>query len=296
MTAQGGITVQIKIGNQTLNWEVYVAPIRDQVLLGLDFLRAADVTIQARGSLYVSGQRVNSQLINQAMSHWATPVRLEKTVVLQPETEYTVWGRNEDPRPDREGVLEPSTILKGVAIAGTLVQMSPHIPVRIANFSDRHIKLKAGTLLGDLVEAVPEGQCRPEPSTKPSCIRRTKVRPRVDLIPEYLQDLQGRASQELDPEEHDEEELASLLMEFADVFAKDDLDVGHFTSVTHSIDTGNARPIRQPPRRTPLGFQEEEEKHLHQMLEAGIIQPSQSDWGLTCGPGAQKRWWPALVC
>ena len=87
--------------------------IRNQVLLGLDFLRAADVTIQARGSLYVSGQRVKSQLINQAMSHWATPVRLEKMVVLQPETEYTVWGRNEDPRPDREGVLEPSTMLKG---------------------------------------------------------------------------------------------------------------------------------------------------------------------------------------
>ena len=107
----------------------------------------------------------------------------------------------------------------------------------------RHIKLKAGTLLGDLVEAVPEGQCHPKSSTEPSCIRRTEVRPEPDPILEYLQDLQGWASQELDPKKHDEKELASLLAEFADVFAKDDLDVGHFISVIHSIDTGNARPM-----------------------------------------------------
>ena len=72
--------------------------------------------------------------------------------------------------------------------------------------------------------------------------------------------------------------LAKLLMAYEDIFAKDDMDLGNFTHVSHHIDTGDARPIRQPPRQMPLGFQAEEEGHLKKMLEAGIITPSESEW------------------
>lgn len=281
MTARGGTVVQLRIGSRVLDWEVYVAPTRDDVLLGLDFLRAADVTIHARGGVYVDGQRVKSQLINQALSHLSTPIHLEKAVVLEPETEYVVWGVNEDPRPDQEGILEPSTIMKGIAIAGTLIQMGARIPIRIANFTNRPIKLRSGTLLGDVVEVVPEGDTRPMLGS----VRRTGNRPRqlstATEVPEHLRDLQGRAMQDSHSqteEDLDGAALASLLTEFADIFAKSDVDVGHFTRLKHRIDTGNARPIRQPPRRTPLGFQTEEERHLQQMLDAGIIRPSQSEW------------------
>lgn len=36
--------------------------------------------------------------------------------------------------------------------------------------------------------------------------------------------------------------------------------------------------MRQPVRRTPLGFQEEEEQHLQSLLDSGIVIPSTSDW------------------
>ncbi len=47
--------------------------------------------------------------------------------------------------------------------------------------------------------------------------------------------------------------------------------------VLYSIDTGMAKPVRQPVRRTPLGFWNEE-THLKKMLEAGIVVPSSSEW------------------
>ena len=59
---------------------------------------------------------------------------------------------------------------------------------------------------------------------------------------------------------------------------KDDTDLGCFVGVEHSIDTGDAKPIKQPMRRVPLAFTGEEEKHLKKMLDCKVIQPSSSEW------------------
>jgi len=47
----------------------------------------------------------------------------------------------------------------------------------------------------------------------------------------------------------------------------------------HDIDTGDAEPIRQHPRRPPLSArQAEEEDILNEMLQTGVIEPSNSPW------------------
>ncbi|CAC5373349.1 unnamed protein product [Mytilus coruscus] len=43
-------------------------------------------------------------------------------------------------------------------------------------------------------------------------------------------------------------------------------------------DTGNAQPIKQMPRRLPLGKPEIERQEVQKMLKRGIIEPSQSCW------------------
>ena len=63
--------------------------------------------------------------------------------------------------------------------------------------------------------------------------------------------------------------LEQLLSSYQDVFAKSDFDLGDFTAVSHSIDTGQAAPIKQGVRRTPLHFRGEEDGHLNKMLTAG---------------------------
>ena len=40
------------------------------------------------------------------------------------------------------------------------------------------------------------------------------------------------------------------------------MDLGDFSAVKHVIDTRDARPVKQRPRRTPLAFEGEEKKHL----------------------------------
>lgn len=69
-----------------------------------------------------------------------------------------------------------------------------------------------------------------------------------------------------------------LLNEFSDIFAKDDLDLGCFKGLKHTIDTGDSPPIKKRYRRTPLAFEKEEKAHLKKMLEIGVITSSNSDW------------------
>lgn len=98
----------------------------------------------------------------------------------------------------------------------------------------------------------------------------------LEEIPDHLRDLFQRSQEHLDASQT--QELAHLLIDWADVFSKSDYDLGHFTAVKHQIDTGIAKPIRQRMRRTPLGFEAEEEDHLTKMLGSGVIQPSASEW------------------
>jgi len=39
--------------------------------------------------------------------------------------------------------------------------------------------------------------------------------------------------------------LANLLSEYSDVFAEDEFDLGNFTSIEHTIDTADAKPINK---------------------------------------------------
>ncbi|KAH3837374.1 hypothetical protein DPMN_110761 [Dreissena polymorpha] len=60
---------------------------------------------------------------------------------------------------------------------------------------------------------------------------------------------------------HEEKlEIAKLLCRFKDSFSKDDLDLGETHLTEHSINTGNAAPIRQQPRRVPMAFAYAERK------------------------------------
>jgi hypothetical protein len=48
--------------------------------------------------------------------------------------------------------------------------------------------------------------------------------------------------------------------------------------VKHKIDTGDARPIKRNPYRTPHSLKPAVEEHIKEMLQKGVIEPSISPW------------------
>ena len=57
------------------------------------------------------------------------------------------------------------------------------------------------------------------------------------------------------------------------MFSREEYDFATFTTIKHQIDTGNAKPIRQPARTTTITFQSEEVEYLQKQLYAAVVVP-----------------------
>ncbi len=151
------------------------------------------------------------------------------------------------------------------------------------NLSLRDMVLKKGQCVGKahwvtLVAPVNEGLDR---------VRQTRVEIKQEQeagdaqkatteIPDHIQTVLTGAKPNLTDDEF--LQLKELLVNYTDIFAENDYDLGNFTEIEHSVDTGNAKPVRQRMRRTPVCFVDEEKAILDKMIKAKVIQPSVSDW------------------
>ena len=95
-------------------------------------------------------------------------------------------------------------------------------------------------------------------------------------LPEHLQHLMELVAEDLTLRER--EELTAAVYVYRDAFSSGPTDMGRTDLVTHSIDTGENRSIRLPPRHLPITKQEVEQAEVQQMLDRGVIEPCQSSW------------------
>ena len=86
--------------------------------------------------------------------------------------------------------------------------------------------------------------------------------------------------------EQGKSKLKSIVEEYADIFSQSSGDIGKTDLVEHHIDTGEAAPIRQRPRRVPVKIREQVEEQKAQMMRDGIIEDSISPW---CSPVVLAR-------
>jgi len=97
-------------------------------------------------------------------------------------------------------------------------------------------------------------------------------------LPDHVNDLFLQTVEGLDLPHNTVEGLKELLYDHRETFASSSLDLGFCPLVEHDIDTGDARPIKQSPRRPSLAAREAEDEILDEMLATGVIEPSISSW------------------
>ena len=105
-------------------------------------------------------------------------------------------------------------------------------------------------------------------------------------VPPHLMDLKLRSSDLLNEDQI--KQLDSLLIRHDKTFSKSKYDLGTATAIKHKIDTGDARPIKQQPRRLPLTKRDDVNKEIQRLLDSGIIEPSKSPWASPIVPVTKK--------
>ena len=86
-------------------------------------------------------------------------------------------------------------------------------------------------------------------------------------------------SDSLELPDHEKTAFCDFLADHHMAFCLEDGQRGETDLVQLQIDTGDALPRKQPPRRTPFAVRHEVDRQVKQMQEVGIIQKSHSPWG-----------------
>ena len=267
--------IHLSVGNQEYNWDCYVAPISDDMILGLDFLSAQHAIIDLpQSKLLLLDNPVAIQILSAHVPDTqVSRYFLRRSVVVPP---HSVLQTPLSGQPFQGATSLMVTALDvdaspGVQVVAGLTRNEEIVPILLANSSSRHIRVTPESL--DIqAEGLGTIPCVRE-IADPSSL---SVDDPVKDFPEHLTALVDRSISDLDCQEVSL--LTHLLSSFGDVFASSDTDLGRFEGITHRIDTGTTNPIKQRMRRTPLGFADEEDRHLQSMLDNGIIRPSFSDW------------------
>ena len=288
--------VEIQLGQHSYNWHLFVAPIRDDFILGLDFMVNYGMDVRVTDKCATIGQEEIPVSIDAptdkdhcqiarilADKSYTIPARCAKTIEVSapPMTK----GSTQVFEPYERGNL---------FMLNSVYQEGGKIPITILNFTDQATKLQKGDVLGVTCESGnPEDLEVPEEQREkiPIVIRNINVSESTNTfpaiksrafhkvsgsLPEHLRDLFYRSSKHISFVQS--LELANLLAEFATTFSTDDTDLGKFTEVYHWIPTGNAKAVKQFMRRTPLHFQKDEKANLDKMINSGVIQESNSEW------------------
>jgi len=266
----GVVRIPIGLGTKSFEWPFFIAKMSDDLILGCDILDSHDVSISTKNGLMIDSQWLPCRVDRTVLPH---QIKLDRTVVVPPESElvFPVGTPSRDsPQMMLEPVVEDS---RGVLVARAVVDASVGtVPVRVVNLSKAEVKLQKGYIVGELqeVQEVRDVKGGSAPSIP-------VVEAPESAIPSHLVELYDRCSQGIDSDDV-RNQLACLLIARQGAFAKDKLDLGNFKLAKHSINTGGANPVRQAVRRTPKGFEGEDEKYLKEQLEAGVVRPSSSPW------------------
>ncbi|KAK3099399.1 hypothetical protein FSP39_003829 [Pinctada imbricata] len=237
-----------------------------QGILGMDFLEQYDVVIKASQNRMVISDR--SIDLEQTNSDICARVRLSKEVIIPPKSEVLTSGYVDKSVPNQNVIVEPYKSLgnKGLLLCRSLVDPNS-VKLSVMNVGDKPVKLLCDTAVANLEEVEDVKEVEPE----------SKSRENENCsVPEYLQTLLDSVSPKLSDEQR--EKVAKFLIEFQDVFVSPEGNLGRTDVVRHTIDTGNTRPIKIPPRRLHVAQREIVEKELDKMLKNDIIEPSSSPW------------------
>ena len=249
---------------------VVVDGLNRDIIIGRDFMKKYNVVLSMGSDTCQIGDMTISMLPYKQVN---SIIRLSETIEVPPRHLMTTTGRYHRRAGLAHGSIitwqqaehsfinnEPGLmVVNGVGRAGE----GRRVPLTIVNKTGRHFRLKKGNVVAMVssVESVVE------------CNSVGEMTSEFAEAPEYVPVVDNENL----PEEQ-KEKLNKLLQKNSDIFAKNEFDLGKTNLLKASIDTGNSPPVQKRPYRTPFAYRDELKRQLNEMLQAGIVSPSNSNY------------------
>lgn len=270
LKTDGLVTITFKLGNENFVQAFAVAEIGVDGILGLDFLRDQMCNLDMSSMTL----RVRNKLFNLHLEGkiGCCRVTLADNVCIPPGSEIVTMCNVLPPLFDKVpevGLIEPSCRFVDTdraLVARAVVCGGKVAPIRMMNLSDQAHTIYKGTLVANLtpVDSVCAG------------VQENKNFVKCQRLPDHIKNLYERTVEGMDSK--NAKMVYKLLLQYSNLFAATDADLGQTRVIEHKIDTGSAPPIKQHARRLPVHMQAEVDEHVDDMLKRNVIEESTSPW------------------
>ena len=282
---KGKVLLDLHLGGcHAIKHTFFIADVEAPLVIGMDFLEYHHgiIDIGAK-TLTLNGFIFPCKLDDDFPN--SIRVITTETQTVPPRSEMIFMGHLQEPPHFTTGLLRPTErdLEQGLFLVAKVVTHTvDDIPIRVINLDDSPRVLHQGQVAA-LCEVAPE--VIPLDDSKP------KEELDNSQLPEYLEQLFADSSEELE-DDTQLDAVRSLLSKYSYAFASGREDLGRTNIVKHKILTGDARPIKEPPRRLPLVKREALSQEIQNMLNMGVIEESVSPWGapVVLVPRKDKRW------
>ena len=273
----GEIKLSLDIGGVAMSQNfLVIEQLSYPLILGVDFLTNYDCQIDfSTKTLYVQDKLISIPLTNEL---YTVPVETLCEINIPPRSDSVIpvfidsnvsIGMIENNEVNTSNLLVARAIVnvKGCKTLCT-----------IQNPTENNIKLDKGFRIAQFSEVdILENEEGSQTSRQIASIETSQVRITLEEARQIISNLKIDLS-DSDLDDNDKNKLIIFLAQNKDMFATDMSQLGVTDLITHHIDTGSSKPIKQRPYRTSPIMNKEIESQVHDMLENKIIAPSTSPW------------------
>ena len=244
LKVHGETKLQVQLGEDVFLIPVVVAELGGlQGMLGMDFLSQCVIDSQhgrlLREQSEISLHRLGDNLTCSMFTQKRVRVPASSEVVIEGQLSDHLWCDSHT-----EAALEPHGSFldrTGLMMPRALVKVhKDKVLCTITNFGAADVHIPKGTPLAcimpieNIVCGVTEDQSGP-------------IKSGSGKVPEYLHNMVNTAAPNITPSQMTK--VNKLIGERVNAFASPDGPLGRTSRVKHTIDTGDSRPIKLPPRR-----------------------------------------------
>ena len=268
------VEVSIKIGGISAPTTVSVVDkLNFDLILGMDFFRATNAVVNLQTHTLSLFEGLTTVAMTTTGEHPIVATAI--AVVVPPMSEAVVPVTTTARLAKGDYVIEGGlqAPCRALLIGRTLVNGSQNaMPCKVMNPTDKPISLRRNTPIGTIapaiVAAVGKGKQPPQQAT---------AEPTLEAMQSALT-AKGISLADTALKGNELDELIKLLYGNIDIMAATLAELPGTDIMRHRIDTGDSPPVRKRAYRHSPADKEEINRQVNEMLDAGIIEESDTPW------------------